>query len=141
MNPMNPPATRIQWINLNPDYQDSRFLCFFGKGFENSPCGMRSSHENTVWTCLLSIVEKIPFRIFRFFGRKESAINPFLDFLFLLQKRIRVTSRSNPILDFAKEMHNSFGQITQATQVLLDFVCFFTTKDCLGCFQQRLNSF
>ena len=30
---------------------------------------------------------------------------PFSDFLFLSQKRIRVVSRNNPILDFTKEMH------------------------------------
>ena len=36
---------------------------------------------------------------------EESAINPFLEFLFLSQKRIRVISRNNPILDFTKEMH------------------------------------
>ena len=34
-----------------------------------------------------------------------SAINPFSDFLFLSQKRIRVISCNNPILDFTKEMY------------------------------------
>ena len=31
MNPMNLLATRIQWINLNPDSQDLSLLRFFGK--------------------------------------------------------------------------------------------------------------
>ena len=42
MNPMNPCAMKIQWINPNPDSLDSRLLCFFGKGFEKRPCGKRS---------------------------------------------------------------------------------------------------
>ena len=31
MHPMNPYATKIQWINPNSDSKDSRLLCFFGK--------------------------------------------------------------------------------------------------------------
>ena len=54
---------------------DLRFLCFFGKGFENSPCEKRYSHENAVWNCLLS-TSKHPFSSF-------SAIDPFSDFSFL----------------------------------------------------------
>ena len=65
-----------------------------------------------MWSGVLTIEQviscldgKIRFWIFRFFHKDLSAINLFLDFLFLSQKRIRVISRNNPILDFTKEMH------------------------------------
>ena len=38
-------------------------------------------------------------------------MNPSSDFLLLPQKRIRVISRNNPILDFTKEMHPQYNQL------------------------------
>ena len=40
-NEYAPYAMKIQWINPNPDSLDSRLLCFTGKGFEKSPCGLK----------------------------------------------------------------------------------------------------
>ena len=49
---------------------------------------------------------KLHLWIFRFFRRDYNPpFFPISDFLFLPQKRIRVISRNNPILDFTKEVH------------------------------------
>ena len=79
MNPMNPLATRIQWINLNPDSWDSSLLRFFGKGFEkiHVASDLRAkivALEKSVFGFFVSFAEKNPRLIsFRcFFGKKES---------------------------------------------------------------------
>ena len=43
--------------------------------------------------------------VFGSFAGINPRLIPFRIFLFLSQKRIRVISRNNPILDFTKEMH------------------------------------
>ena len=93
---MNLLSTRIQWINRS----ESRFLEFVAFAFLwerirqkiHVATGLRAKIVARCWN-------------FCFFGREESAINSFLDSLFLWLKRIRVISRNNPFLYFAKEMH------------------------------------
>ena len=50
-------------------------------------------------------MEKSILGFFASFAGINPRLNPFTDFLFLSQKRIRVISRNNPIWDFIKEMH------------------------------------
>ena len=65
MNPMNPFATRVQWINLNPDSLDSSHLRFFWKGSEkiHVASGLRAktvAREKSVFGFFVSFAEKNP---------------------------------------------------------------------------------
>ena len=56
-------------------------------------------------------------------------INPFSNFLFLSQKRIRAISRNNPILDFTKEIHPKLSEnlcFLRSNIFMYDVVCLNT---------------
>ena len=72
MNPMNPYAMKIQWINSNPDSWNSRLLRFFGKADSKKVHVVHVSGFNT----------KASNWLYRW-------KNPFWDFSFLSQGLIR----------------------------------------------------
>ena len=68
MNPMNPYAMKIQWINSNPDSWNSRLLRFFGKADSKKVHVVHVSGFNTK-QATGCIDGKIRFGIFHFFRR------------------------------------------------------------------------